>query len=369
MKSSFDSHAVIGLGFGDEGKGAFTSSLVSSLEDPIVIRFSGGQQAGHTVVNEKGSHVFANFGSGTLQGIPTYWSRFCSFDPAGVMNEYDLLVKKGYKPTLFVDKNAPMTTPYDKYWNQKTDDKNGTCGVGVGATFQREEDRYSLLVGDLLSPSVVETKLGLIESYYLKKSSYAHTSDEEVFLSNLSRFFNCPDIKIVDEIPTHKNYVFEGSQGLLLDQNFGFFPHVTRSNTGTKNILSMGVEPYIYLITRAFQTRHGNGPMTNEDIPHNIKENPFETNVKNKYQGKLRKSLLDLDLLKYGIEKDLYLRKTKNKELVITCTDLIEGGFRYTYKGTVVEHKTKEAFARSIADHLGIKKVTTTSSPIHQMEK
>ena len=69
---------IIGLGFGDEGKGLITDYFCSKLKNPLVIRFSGGHQVGHTVIYNDIRHMFSNFGSGTLRNIPTYWSKFCT---------------------------------------------------------------------------------------------------------------------------------------------------------------------------------------------------------------------------------------------------------------------------------------------------
>ena len=109
---------VIGAGFGDEGKGLFTDYLCRNCENPLIIRFSGGQQAGHTVVADGLHHVFSNFGSGTLQGAPSYFSRFCTIDPVGIMNELDILMDKVMSPKLFIDVRCPVTTPYDIRRNQ-----------------------------------------------------------------------------------------------------------------------------------------------------------------------------------------------------------------------------------------------------------
>lgn len=368
-KSSCNSYAVIGLGFGDEGKGACVNSLCRFLPNSLVIRYSGGQQAGHTVTLKDGtSHVFANFSSGSFQGAITYWSKFCSFDPIGVVNELKVLESKGYRPTLYIDKKSPITTPYDKEHNRSTISTailDGTCGAGVGTTFEREENHYSLTAGDLLFPSVLQIKLKLIQSIY---SSSANVSN---FLEACEIIRNAFDIHFKDGIPDgFANYIFEGSQGLLLDQNIGFFPHVTRSNTGTQNIFKMNLvnwasfQPHLYLVTRAFQTRHGNGPMTNTHVPHNIKTNSLETNVTNKYQGTFRRALLDLDLLKYGIEHDVYIRETKHKELIITCMDLIENEYRYTINGKIINHLNKIDFAAGVAEYLRIPKVSITESAL-----
>lgn len=357
MKKSYDSYAVIGLGFGDEGKGVSVNSLCQQLEDPLVVRYSGGQQAGHTVTTKDGiSHVFSNFGSGTFKGVPTYWSKYCTFDPIGFLNELNVLTAKGFSPLVYIDERSPVTTPYDKFHNRKSPAmQHGTCGVGVGATFAREEKFYSLTVGDLRYKSVLEMKLKLIADHY------NYDADLTDFLHACNLIRNA--FPIVDEMPKHKNVIFEGSQGLLLDQNIGFFPHVTRSNVGTKNILEMGYNPRLFLITRAFQTRHGNGPMTNVGLPHKIKHNPNETNIMNQYQGEFKKSILDLDLLKYGMGRDPYIKNSSDIDLVITCLDLVDDDLRFTINGNAHKCHSRGDFITNVTYHLGAARVHVTASP------
>jgi adenylosuccinate synthase len=366
MRTFSKAYAVIGLGFGDEGKGVAVNSLCKQVDKPVVIRYSGGQQAGHTVTLPDGtSHVFSNFGSGTFQGAPTYWSRHCTFDPVGVVNEFKILKEKGFTPILYIDKQSPITTPFDKWSNVISSNKHGTCGVGVGATFAREERFQSLLVGDLMFPSVFRLKFALIAQSY--KFQGVDTED----------FLNCCDFvrenfKLVDSVHSvsgNRDYVFESSQGLLLDQHFGFFPHVTRSNVGTENIMEI-LPPLtdrnslnLFLVTRAFQTRHGNGPMTNENLTHKIKSNPKETNVLNPFQGEFRRTLLDLDLLKYGMERDLRIKNSSNRQLVITCLDLVKDEYRYTVDGQIVSHSNEDSFVAGISKHLNIETIHRISSP------
>jgi adenylosuccinate synthase len=163
-------------------------------------------------------------------------------------------------------------------------------------------------------------------------------------------------------MPSYGNIIYEGSQGILLDKNIGFFPHVTRSNTSSYN-LPIDVRTEFYLVTRAYQTRHGNGPMTNENLPHNIKINEDETNVTNKYQGEFRRTLLDLDLLQYGMSRDKNISNTFNRSLVITCLDHIEDEYRFTYKGKIINCNDEFDFVGKIADILDISNVITSHSP------
>ena len=334
---------VIGSQFGDEGKGLTTSYLCSQVKNPLVVRFSGGQQAGHTVVHNGYRHVFANFGSGTLQGAPTYWSEYCTFSPLGVLNEYNALKKNGIDPTLYVHPLSPVTTPYDRAFNCNLEkqNKHGSCGVGVGATIQRQEDHYKLFVQDLFHEKIMLQKLENIKNYYAKKMSILPAFIDNVMNISIDDFRFIVDkvrsiIKVVDGNKLlHRGYdlIFEGSQGILLDQDFGFFPNVTRGNTTTKNALAIinKALPFadksqieVYYITRAYQTRHGNGFMTNEGLYDlNLKNNELETNVTNEWQGNFRSSVLDLDLLKYALQCDSNFSAGIQRNMVITCLDQI----------------------------------------------
>lgn len=124
----------------------------------------------------------------------------------------------------------------------------------------------------------------------------------------------------------------------------------------------MGYFPELYLVTRAYQTRHGNGPMTNENIPHNISINPSETNVLNEYQGEFRRSLLDVDLLEYAIGKDLFIKDNKRKTLVITCLDHVVDEWRFTYKDELIVSISEGEFIRRISSILGIPDVLISST-------
>lgn len=364
-------YVVIGLGFGDEGKGSTVDALCGYLQDTkeesvIVCRFSGGQQAGHTVVYKGVKHTFSNFGAGTLRGIPTYWSEYCTVDPIGVLNEYEALKTKGVIPRLFIDSNSPITTPYDKNFNRSDPEtlKNGTCGVGFGATIVRQKNNFKLTMGDLLNDSILKIKLDAIKSYYNSEDSY------EEFLEDCKDLLKIVRIEGKYICSMYSNIVFEGSQGILLDMDYGFFPHVTHSKTTTENIhkiLGRSFKPIkdteVFLVTRAYQTRHGNGPMTNEHIPFKL-ESPDEANVENTYQGKFRKTILDLDLLKYS-SKFFYkdLKGNCKVNLVVTCLDQIKDNWKVTNNGGTIKFSSEDDFIESIKEVIKLYKVFRSHSP------
>lgn len=307
---------VIGLNFGDEGKGLTTSFLCSQVKKPLVVRFNGGHQAGHTVVYDDKRHVFSSFGSGTLQGFPTYWSKNCTFYPSGFLKEYKLLSN----PVIYVNPLCPVTTLFDITYNRNQEEINehGSVGVGFGSTIERQQKHYKLFVQDLFHETILIAKLKSICSYYnIGKLDMDYGI--ELFIDHAKQVTKLIRISN-DNILNDYTPIFEGAQGILLDMDFGFFPNVTRSNTTTKNAIDMFESQEVYYVTRSYLTRHGNGFLPDEkklDLINNEKE----TNKENLYQGKFRTADLNVELMNYALQCDHNFSKHLNKNLVITCMD------------------------------------------------
>lgn len=345
---------VLGLGYGDEGKGVTTDFLCRQADRPLVVRFSGGHQAGHTVVTPTGQrHVFSNFGAGTLAGAPTFWSRYCTFHPVGYTNEREALLKLDIVPTLYVDGRAAVTTPYDLLYNRQLeqDQKHGSCGLGFGATVARHEGPHKLHVMDLFDDFVLAQKLASVRSYYVDKLKV--TYDESILDPLLEAFHDaihycsrnllCTSGRaFFADTDAYDAIVFEGSQGLLLDEEFGYFPHVTRAHVSSRNSLALIAEfslpqPEIFYVTRAYQTRHGNGPLTNAAAPGpELTPTPYETNVFNPWQGEQRRSLLDCDQLRYALSADAHYSFGLPRNLVVTCLDQLTGDWLATDRKAAV---------------------------------
>lgn len=371
---------VIGANFGDEGKGLMTDYLSSTLNNGIVVRFNGGAQAGHTVVTPNGyRHVFGHFGSGSFLGLPTYLSRFFVVNPITYIKEFNSLKNKNVKPIVFMDKDCYVTTPYDMMINQIAEmvrgrNKHGSCGLGFNETIQRSISKncFKLTVDDLKNEALVRKVLKNIKDLYLQKRLMELGIDNipDIFLDiisskeiienylldikNMISTITSTNLKILD---SYDSILFEGAQGLLLDQNHEFFPHVTRSNTGMKNVSELIKEAgysmeniEIVYVTRAYMTRHGAGPFPNE-----LEAKPYEkiedlTNVPNPYQDTLRFGLLDLDILAKTIQNDLLSAKgLKYKvKISISCLDQLDEEIDYYYNSnkmrTSVDNFIKNIF-------------------------
>ena len=358
MKTSI----VVGLGFGDEGKGLATDYLCQRAAQPLVVRFNGGHQAGHTVVTDEGKrHVFSSFGSGTLRGGPTYWSAYCTFYPPGFWAEHGALVEKAVQPRFYLDARSPVTTFYDVLFNralERSRDPHGSCGLGFGVTIERTEAAVPLYAQDLFDTGVLRSRLEAVAAYYDEKLKAANNARlayyydydfaaiREQFIDTVQACTAVVELveerAFFDKVKESRDVdvIFEGAQGILLDMDYGFFPHVTRSHTSSRNALELirrnGLpQPVVYYISRTYQTRHGAGPMTNEDLKPALGSTDKETNVFNEWQGGFRTAVLDLDLLRYALQCDDAWSKGLCKSLVLTCLDQTGDRIPATLKGVM----------------------------------
>lgn len=349
MKTSI----IVGLQYGDEGKGLITSFL--SEPNDLVIRFNGGHQAGHTVVKNGYRHVFSSFGSGTLNNAHTYWSEYCTFYPKSFYNEQQALIANGFNPIHYIHPLAMVTTPFDIDFNRQSEgiNKHGSVGMGVGATIDRNENTpFKLYAIDLTYSEILTHKLYQIASYYKVEKP---ANDIESFLQYVETI-NLKIRTLQQIINNYHHVVFEGAQGVMLDMDFGFFPNVTRSNTTSKNAMKIISdnrlpEPQVYYPMRSYLTRHGNGYMPNEK-----KDLCFEdkTNLSHKYQGNFRQGYHSLEMLKYAINCDSTFSGNENKNLFISCLDQTDDLILLDNKSVGIDEfikLTKTKFTRVIVNH------------------
>ncbi len=343
-------YSVIGLGFGDEGKGVLVDYLCSKHipEETLVIRHSGGHQVGHTVKINDIIHEFRHFGSGTMRGIPTLWSRQYTVSPIMFRWERDILLMKDVQPKLFVNELSPVTTHYDIAYNRAYNRKRNSCnsvGVGFASTLIRHEF-MPLYVVDLKYSTVRDIKLKQIYKHYndlTQKEGTLELFQEELakLQSNEIRNFSfneecdyfIDNVIIVSDIFhsfEYKNIIFEGNQGILLDKNHGFYPNVTHGTTTNitlKDWVGSNNTVETWYATRAYSTRHGDGPFLNQEGFANIelKNTEWESNFNNENQGEFRYAPLNIDLLKYALDMDNLDFKTKSRRnIVVSCVDQLD---------------------------------------------
>lgn len=373
--------AVIGANFGDEGKGR-TVDHFAGLSPSIVVRYNGGAQAGHTVVRNGVEHVFQHFGAGTLAGSPTYLSAFFIANPFLWKQELKDLDTLGVKPTLYANKYCPLTTPFDMLINREVErvrgvGRHGSCGLGINETVERLcNSKNRLFIEDIEKPDFADmlmkvkaewvpkrlAALGITKTsdWFDSASSKAgfieeYIADAKAMIASMS-LMDDPDLKRWDHV------IFEGAQGLCLDERHMFFPHVTRSRTGLPNIIEIcggaGIEELdVVYVTRAYLTRHGAGPLPTEN-PSMSFDDP--TNNENEFQGKLRFGNLDADLLRSNIMDDLENAGDVNvrPSLAMTCLDQVNDPC-LVIRGKM---QATDDLAGVVGDHLGFDHVYASRS-------
>ncbi len=312
-------HIIAGLGFGDEGKGASVDALCRRFGADLVVKYTGGPQASHTVCLSNGrSHRFSQFGSGSfLPDCRTHLTRHVLVEPFAMMNEADALGKIGIADALdriIVDPECIIVTPWHWMANQireltRGDSRHGSCGMGIGETkAMLERDHTCLRVRDLGRPAqgllrrirdAAFRSLPMVQD----ESLYQSMCDENV--DDLMEFYNdwARRIRIASYSGCSGDVVFEGSQGVLLDETHGFAPHNTWSNTTFDNALEAcmewGLEPVKMGVLRTYMTRHGAGPFVTEDPELNWPDH----NLQHPWQGTFRQGAFDLVMARYAIEK------------------------------------------------------------------
>ncbi len=296
-------HATIvaDLGFGDAGKGT-TIDYLARRGNATVVRFNGGAQAAHNVVTPDGKHhKFSQFGSGMfVPGVRTHLSRFMLFDPIALIEEARLLRKVGCEYSLLrltVDRDAIVVTPFHKAANRlreklRGDAPHGTCGMGIGETMadsltaddtvfvsdlrdvptltkkfrsiqMRKRAEFSSLMLDQKDPVVIE------ELCTLEDSDFSTEIAQK--LGHFARLLLIVTGDYLARAAKAGELLFEGAQGVLLDERYGFFPYITRSTTTFENALTLlaeiGYEEEVTKlgVLRAYHTRHGAGPLVTHD--------------------------------------------------------------------------------------------------------
>lgn len=343
---------IIGANYGDEGKGLMTDYLVSQdPDDSIVVRFNGGAQAGHTVVLPNGRrHIFSHFGAGSLVGCPTYLSRFFIVNPLLFVKELKQLHGLSAKPSITMSDKAMVTTPFDMFINQTVErrrgiTRHGSCGLGINETVTRclQSTDFRLLGGDLNHSTLLFSKLMKLGRTWFFERLKQHqvdfaSTDVQSFINNMEpiarQFVGDVELMltgsiITTEYPRQRQIIFEGAQGLMLDEDrIDQWPHVTRSKTGLANVVYLahrfGLDKLeVTYVSRTYLTRHGAGPLPGE-CSWKISD---LTNVTNRFQGNLRFASLDCHQLRNSIQLDLSRARLSfpaiNANIAMTCADQI----------------------------------------------
>lgn len=332
---------VIGANFGDEGKGLLTDYFTRKSDGNVLnVLYNGGVQRGHTAQN----HVFHCFGSGTLSGADTFYHRKFIINPIGwVLEGKDLFPFSGQ---FYVHRMCYVTTPFDMIINQRLETKrgagrHGSCGMGIYETVLRSRI-FPIYAYDLENQDELYRITKVIQNSYFPKrcdelgidGSIDFSIDDFMTASHTMMEYT----NLISDMKSVANecdaVIFEGGQGLLLsEENRDYFPHLTPSHTGSRNIADYinaagkDVDVEICYVTRSYMTRHGAGRFDTEckkeDINSAIVDN---TNQHNEYQQGLRFGYLDLNDLETRIKNDLaYYKRPVTVSLAVTQLNYTNG--------------------------------------------
>jgi adenylosuccinate synthase len=282
---------IVGAQLGDEGKGGIVD--LYGGEADLVVRYQGGDNAGHTVVHEGEEYKLSLVPSGVVRGETGVLGNGCVVNPSTLFDEIDALRERGLDPDVRVAERAHVIFPYHRVLDSvqedvKSDDDNeiGTTGRGIGPTYEDKAGRRGLRVGDLLDAEVLRERLEYVvpikralaedvlgvdvgeafdvEALYDEYRAYGERLAEEEMVVEAGDF-------LAGRLDDGANVMFEGAQGTLIDIDHGNYPYVTSSNptaggaaTGTGLAPGVVGDGAVVGIVKAYLTRVGSGPMPTE---------------------------------------------------------------------------------------------------------
>ncbi|WP_447979244.1 adenylosuccinate synthase [Candidatus Nitrospira bockiana] len=276
---------VVGTQWGDEGKGKIVDILARDAH--VVVRFQGGSNAGHTVVNGPDTYVFHLIPSGVLyRGTLCVIGNGTVVDPGALIEELDQLHAKGIRvgKNFAISQRAHLILPYHKAIDKASEQSKGsrrigTTGRGIGPSYADKMARVGIRVGDLLYPALFRRKLeeNLVEMNELLKRVYQVEGFElekvfqqyMTYAERLKGYITETSLVLNKAVKSGKNVLFEGAQGTHLDVDLGTYPYVTSSSAAAGGACTgTGVGPTrideVMGVAKAYTTRVGSGPFPSE---------------------------------------------------------------------------------------------------------
>ena len=329
--------SLLGLGFGDCGKGLYTDHLSHAWKAHTVVRFNGGAQAGHNVVlPDDRHHTFSQFGAGSFHaGTATVLASPVVVHPAALLVEHEVLRHAGVAgglARLHVDARCRVTTPFHQAAGRlrewaRGDAAHGSCGVGVGETVRQAlaAPEAALRYGDLLHPARTLDKLEAVRETLRREfagqaAPHAAALQERAMLDDptLARRWLAAVEPCVRQAPPASRdaigaqlarpgvVLFEGAQGVLLDEWQGFHPHTSWSTISTAAVEAVLADAGLAAarvqhlgVLRSYLTRHGAGPLPTQDAALDRLAEPHNAGAG--WQGAFRRGQPDAVLWRHAL--------------------------------------------------------------------
>jgi len=351
---------VIGAQWGDEGKGKVIDFLATKSD--FIVRFHGGNNAGHTVNNSKGEFILHLVPSGIFNGSSiNIISNGVVIDLEVLISEIDTLEEAGIKVggRLFISPRAHLIMPYHKildgiYESAKGKNKTGTTKRGIGPTYADKVSYNGIRVGDLLNEDVFSDKL---KTQLALKNKILSAFDEPPLIQEdlekefmqykrkVSSFVKETSEMLNLAIDENQEVLFEGAQGVFLDNDWGTYPYVSGSSALSGGITSnAGIPPQkinnIIGISKAYTTRVGEGPFPTE-LNNNIGEQLRK--IGNEYGSttgrKRRCGWLDLEMLRFAAKINGFSSFGFTKLDVLDSFSEIKVATHYTYNDKKIKYE------------------------------
>ena len=349
---------IVGAQWGDEGKGKIVDLLTQYAD--IVVRFQGGNNAGHTIVLEGEKFVFHLIPSGILYG-----NKKCIIgngvvlDPAVLIEEITEVKKRGYfkdDSQLMISEGTHLILPYHRRIDLAREKifKIGTTGRGIGPAYEDKVARCGIRVVDLLDEKIFRRKLeenlvhkNLYLVQVLKEKGFEISEILNECLSfkrQLEKYVKDTLLVLHEEIQKGRHILFEGAQGALLDVDHGTYPYVTASNTVAGNACAgSGIGPTmidsVIGVAKAYTTRVGEGPFPTElgdEVGEKIRERGGEYGATT---GRPRRcGWFDAVIVKHSIRINGIREMVMTKMDVLNDFEKIKICVGYRFNGKVFHH-------------------------------
>ncbi len=351
--------AIIGSQWGDEGKGKITDLLSEKCD--VVVRYQGGNNAGHTIIVDGKKIVLHLIPSGILHAkCVSVIGHGVVFDPEAFYTELVKVQATGIKITaenLKISENVTIITNYNKILDSARESqgtvKIGTTGKGIGPAYEDKIARRAIKLKDLFDLETLKTKLtqNLEEKATLFKHRYNTdfpSVEEEAHRlfewGKLVAPFACDTFSFLDQsVILKKKILFEGAQGILLDIDYGTYPFVTSSSTSLGGVYTGAGIPESHVeevlgITKAYTTRVGEGPFPTELFDNIGEEMQTKGHEVGATTGRKRRcGWLDLPLLKYSVKASNLTSIALTKLDILTTISTLKVCVAYEYNGKKID--------------------------------
>jgi adenylosuccinate synthase len=357
---------IVGAQLGDEGKGGIVDLFGDAAD--IVVRYQGGDNAGHTVVHRGDEYKLSLVPSGAIRGKVGILGNGCVVNLRTLFEELEGLQDRGVEPDVRVAERAHAILPYHRVLDgieeeAKSDDDldAGTTGRGIGPTYEDKAGRRGVRIGDLLNPDVFRERLEYVvpqkralaeelygidtgeefdvDAIFEEYSEYGRRLREEDMTVNAGEF-------LADRIESGDQVMLEGAQGTSIDIDHGIYPYVTSSNpTAGGACIGTGVSPTtigqgeIIGIIKAYLSRVGTGPLPtelegdekSEELAEYIREEGGEYGT---VTGRPRRvGWLDMPMLRHATRASGFTGLAVNHVDVLAGLDEVKVGHAYERNG------------------------------------